>query len=314
MSESPINTIMKCKLTTLAMALLLVGAVFTPSSLEAGTLAGSRPNIVIVMPDDASYGLIQAYGGKDPTPNLDHLYHKSLRFEDFHVSPTCSPTRAAMLTGRHECYAGVTHTINMRERMSLQSRTLVNMLSDAGYATGIFGKWHLGDEEAYRPDKRGFDEVYIHGAGGIGQNYDHSADYPNNDYNNPVLYHNGKSIETTGYCTDLFFDQAIRWMKEQQAKGKPFFCFVPLNVVHRPYIPPLLPDGTYGDKGSIEKNLDDNVGKMTAFLESSGLSENTLYIYMADNGAGSGKKNLRGNKADVYEGAVASGCCDRCLS
>ena len=132
------------------MALLLVGAVFTPSSLEAGTLAGSRPNIIIVMPDDASYGLIQAYGGMNPTPNLDHLYHKSLRFEDFHVSPTCSPTRAAMLTGRHECYAGVTHTINMRERMSLQSRTLANMLSDAGYATGIFGKWHLGDEEAYR--------------------------------------------------------------------------------------------------------------------------------------------------------------------
>lgn len=307
-TKRPINTIVDSKSNPLAIIFMVVAVLITASSIEASQLAGSRPNIVIVMPDDISYGLMQAYGGKDPTPNLDRLYHKSLRFEDFHVSPTCAPTRSAMLTGRHECYAGVTHTINMRERMSLQSRTLVNMLSDAGYATGIFGKWHLGDEEAYRPEKRGFDEVYIHGAGGIGQNYDHSADYPNNDYNNPVLYHNGKSIETTGYCTDLFFDQAIRWMKEQQAKGKPFFCYVPLNVNHRPYIPPLLPDGTYGGKGSVEKNLDDNVGKMTAFLESSGLSENTLYIFMAENGADSGNKNLRGNKADVYEGGTRVPC------
>jgi arylsulfatase len=170
------------------------------------SLKGTKPNIVLIMPDDISYGSIQAYGGTKPSPNIDALYRKGLRFEDFHVSPTCSPTRASLLTGRHECYAGVTHTINMRDRLSLKSRTIADMLRAAGYTTGIFGKWHLGDEEPYRPDRRGFDEVYIHGAGGIGQNYAHSADFPNNDYNNPVLYHNGKAIETKGFCTDLFFD------------------------------------------------------------------------------------------------------------
>ena len=201
-----------------------VGAIsMAPGIMAAQSLKGLKPNIVVIMPDDISYGSIHAYGGTKPSPHIDALYKKGLRFEDFHVSPTCSPARASLLTGRHECYAAVTHTINMRDRLSLKSRTVADMLKAAGYATGIFGKWHLGDEEAYRPDKRGFDEVYIHGAGGIGQNYPHSADFPNNDYNNPVLYHNGKAIETKGFCTDLYFDQAIRWIQHQQKANKPGF-------------------------------------------------------------------------------------------
>jgi arylsulfatase len=210
-----------------------------------------------------------------------------------------------MLTGRHECYAGVTHTIKLRDRMSLKSRTVADMLRDAGYATGIFGKWHLGDAAEYRPDSRGFDEVYIHGGGGIAQNYPHSADFPNNDYNNPVLYHNGKVIETKGYCTDLFFDRAIAWIGEQKDAGKPFFAYVPLNVNHSPHIPPILPDGS---KGSILGNLDDNVGKMMKFLDENDLSEKTLLIYMTDNGAGSGNKKLRGGKASPYEGGTRVPC------
>jgi arylsulfatase len=193
----------------------------------------------------------------------------------------------------------------MRDRLSLQSRTIADMLRDAGYATGIFGKWHLGDAEAYRPDRRGFDEVFIHGAGGIGQNYAHSADFPNNDYNNPVLYHNGKVTETSGYCTDLFFDQAIRWIAEQKEKGIPFFAYVTPNVNHGPHIPPILPDGT---KGDIMANLDDNVGKMMDFLDQSGLSKHTLLIYMTDNGAGSGNKKLRGGKGSPYEGGLRVPC------
>ncbi len=276
----------------------------TPT-MATSPLKGLKPNIVLIMPDDISYGSIQAYGGQKPSPNIDALYKKGLRFEDFHVSPTCSPARAALLTGRHECYAGVTHTINMRDRLSLKSRTVADMLKAAGYTTGIFGKWHLGDEEAYRPDQRGFDEVYIHGAGGIGQNYPHSADFPNNDYNNPVLYHNGKVIETKGFCTDLFFDQAIRWIGKQQEAKRPFFCYIPPNVNHGPHIPPILPDGTKGDSMI---NLDDNVGKMTNFLDSAGLSENTLLIYMTDNGANSGNKQLRGGKGSPYEGGTRVPC------
>jgi len=271
------------------------------------SLKGTRPNIVLIMPDDISYGAISAYGGT-ASPHVDQLYHLGFRFEDFHVSPTCSPTRAAMLTGRHECYGGVTHTINMRDRLNPELRTIADMLKDAGYATGIFGKWHLGDSEAFRPDQRGFDEVYIHGAGGIGQNYPHSADYPNNDYNNPTLYHNGKSIKTKGYCTDLFFDRGIEWIKEQQKAENPFFCYLPLNVNHGPFIPPLLPDGSHAPKSEIMKNLDDNVGKMTAFLESSGLLENTLYIYVMDNGAKSGDKKLKGSKGSAYEGGTRVPC------
>jgi len=267
-------------------------------------LKGSTPNIVLIMPDDISFGAIGAYGGKK-SPHVDALYKKGLRFEDFHVSPTCSPTRAALLTGRHECYAGVTHTIVMRDRLSLKSRTIADMLKASGYATGIFGKWHLGDGQAYRPDKRGFDEVYIHGAGGIGQNYSHSADFPNNDYNNPVLYHNGKVIETKGYCTDLFFDQAVRWIRTQKEGGKPFFAYITPNVNHGPHIPPILPDGSTGD---IMANLDDNVGKMMTFLDTSGLSDKTLLIYMTDNGSGSGSKRLRGGKGSAYEGGTRVPC------
>ncbi len=270
----------------------------------AEALKASRPNIVLIMPDDISYGAISAYGGRK-SPHVDALYAKGVRFEDFHVSPTCSPSRASLLTGRHECYAGVTHTIVLRDRLSLTSRTIADMLKGAGYDTGIFGKWHLGDGEAYRPDRRGFDEVYIHGAGGIAQNYAHSADFPNNDYNNPVLYHNGKVVETRGYCTDLFFDQAIRWIGSRKDASKPFFAYITLNVAHNPQIPPILPDGT---KGDILANLDDNVGKMMAYLDKSGLAANTLLIYMTDNGANSGGKRLRGGKGSMYEGGTRVPC------
>lgn len=288
------------------VAIIATMATTTPAAPEPGSsLKGTRPNIVLIMPDDLSYGSIKRYGGKSH-PNIDKLFEMGMRFEDFHVSPTCAPTRAALLTGRHECYAGVTHTILMRDRMSLKSRTFTEMLQENGYSTGIFGKWHLGDDEAYRPDKRGFDEVYIHGAGGIAQNYSHSADFPNNDYNNPVLYHNGKAIKTKGYCTDLFFDRAIDWMKEQQKNDKRFFCYVALNVNHGPHIPPILPDGS---KGDIMGNLDDNVGKMTEFLTTAGLLEDTLYIYMTDNGmSDSGKKKLKGGKTSAYEGGTRVPC------
>lgn len=290
------------KIATLGFAVCLL-AIFQ-SPLHALSLKGSKPNIVLIMPDDISYGAIQAYGGEKPSPNLDKLFHQSLRFENFQVSPTCSPTRAALLTGRHECYAGVTHTIKMRDQLSLKSRTVADILKTSGYTTGIFGKWHLGDSAEYRPDQRGFDEVYIHGGGGISQNYPHSADFPNNDYNNPVLYHNGKAVETKGYCTDLFFDQAIRWIGEEKGK-KPFFCYIPTNVNHSPFIPPILPDGSQGDAMT---NLDDNIGKMMTYLETSGLSENTLLIYMTDNGGSSGNKQLRGGKNTVLEGGTRVPC------
>ena len=132
----------------------------------------AKPNIIIVMPDDLAYGDYGCLGNPVlQTPSVDAFKKESLLFTNFHVSPTCSPTRAALMSGRHEFKNGVTHTILERERMSLDTFTLPQMLKTAGYTTGIFGKWHLGDEEAYRPESRGFDEVYIHGGGGIGQTF-----------------------------------------------------------------------------------------------------------------------------------------------
>jgi arylsulfatase A-like enzyme len=141
------------------------------------------------------------------------------------VSPTCAPTRAALLTGRHEFKNGVTHTILERERLTLEATTLAQVLKSAGYTTGIFGKWHLGDEPAYRPNQRGFDEVFIHGGWGIGQTYPGSCgDAPGNTYFDPAVLHNGVFEKTHGYCTDVFFGQALEWIRG--AKGRqPFFAY-----------------------------------------------------------------------------------------
>ncbi|MHC4332279.1 MAG: sulfatase-like hydrolase/transferase [Planctomycetota bacterium] len=141
-----------------------------------------RPNVVLVMTDDQGYGELGCHGNPIlKTPNLDKLYAESTRFTAFYVSPTCAPTRASLMTGRHEFRSGVTHTLLERERLSLDAVTIAQVLSKAGYKTGIFGKWHLGDEEPYQPHNRGFDEVFIHGAGGIGQSYKCSCgDVPGN--------------------------------------------------------------------------------------------------------------------------------------
>src|SRR5687768_2175554 len=162
--------------------------------------AAQRPNIVLVMTDDQGYGDLGCTGNPIVrTPNLDRFYRESFRFTDFHVSPTCAPTRSALLTGRHEFKNGITHTIFERERLTRDAATLPELLKSAGYTTGIFGKWHLGDEAEYRPERRGFDEVFIHGGGGIGQTYPGSCgDAPGNTYFNPAILHNGKFEKTQG--------------------------------------------------------------------------------------------------------------------
>src|SRR5437899_373254 len=200
--------------TRTLLGVLVVSLTGTGPSRAAEMILPTRPNIVLVMTDDQGYGELACHGNPIiQTPNLDRLHKESLRFTDFHVSPTCSPTRSSLMTGRHEFRSGVTHTINERERLSPQAFTLAQLLKLAGYTTGIFGKWHLGDEDAYQPGRRGFDEVFIHGAGGIGQTYAGSCgDAPGNTYFNPALRHNGRFEKTTGYCTDLFFAQAVKWM------------------------------------------------------------------------------------------------------
>src|SRR5581483_4382455 len=232
---------MPCARTRIAFLVAIVAFLAAPASVWAGKLAGTRPNIILILTDDQGYGDLSCHGNPVlKTPNIDKLYARSVRFTDFQVSPTCAPTRASIMTGRHEFRSGVTHTINERERLSLEAFTLAQLLKSAGYTTGIFGKWHLGDEAAYQPNRRGFDEVFIHGAGGIGQTYPGSCgDAPNNSYFNPVIMHNGKFEKTKGYCTDVFFDQALRWIDAKRKDKTPFYVHISPNCPHAPLdVPP----------------------------------------------------------------------------
>jgi arylsulfatase len=219
------------------LALLPVWGTLNVDSARADT---ATPNIILVMPDDVGVGDYACLGNPIiHTPTVDQFKKEGLTFTQFHVSPTCAPCRASLMSGRHEFKNGVTHTIFERERMTLKTFTLAEMLKSVGYTTGIFGKWHLGDEEAYRPENRGFDEVYIHGGGGIGQTYPGSCgDAPGNTNIDPALWHNGKFEKTKGYCTDLFFAQAIKWMDARRTARQPFFAYIPLNAAHAPLVAP----------------------------------------------------------------------------
>ena len=283
-----------------------------------------KPNIILVMPDDLGYGDYSCLGAPVmKTPAVDSFWKQSVRFTDFHVSPTCSPTRSALMSGRHEFKNGVTHTIFERERMSLKTITLAQMLKSAGYTTGIFGKWHLGDEKPYQPDQRGFDEVYIHGGGGIGQTYPGSCgDAPGNMYENPTLLHNGVFEKTQGYCTDLFFSQAIKWMDAKRKTGVPFFAYIPLNVAHEPLQCPeadyqhyvgKVPEKVARFYGMIE-TADRNFGRLLDQLKEWGIEDNTLVIFIGTDNGGYApacqifNAGMRGSKATPYQGGTRAPC------
>lgn len=281
-------------------------------------LAGARPNILFILTDDQGYGDLSAHGNPVlKTPHLDRLRQESVRFTDFVVSPTCAPTRSAIMTGRHEFRNGVTHTILERERLDPKAVTVAQVLQKAGYTTGIFGKWHLGDEPDYRPNRRGFDEQFIHGGGGIGQSYPGSCgDAPGNGYFNPAILHNDKFVKTEGYCTDVFFNQADRWI-HSLPKDKPFYCQIATNAPHGPYLARpedkalytgKVPDDDTASFFGMIHNIDQNVGKILAHLESSGLAQNTLVIFMNDNGGTAGTKvfnaGMHGSKGSPWLGGT----------
>lgn len=286
---------------------------------EVAPLAGSRPNIVFVLTDDQGYGDISAHGNPVlQTPNMDRVRAEGVRFTDFHVSPTCAPTRSALLTGRHEFKNGVTHTILERERLTLDATTLAEVLKNTGYTTGIFGKWHLGDEADHQPGKRGFDEVFIHGGGGIGQTYPGSCgDAPGNTYFDPAILHNGKFEKTKGYCTDVFFAQAMKWIETRKDRGKPFYVHLATNAPHAPLQVRPEDEARYTGKVSdaatakyfgMVANIDDNLGRLLARLDELGLTQNTLVVFMNDNGGTGGVKvfnaGMRAQKGTPWLGGT----------
>ncbi|WP_430931212.1 arylsulfatase [Saccharicrinis sp. 156] len=296
------------KLKIYFIALLLV-AIFVKT--DAQSLKGTRPNIIFVITDDQGMGDLSCMGNQVlKTPFIDNFYKNSTRFTDFQVSPTCAPTRSALMSGRVPFKNGVTHTIFQRERMAPDVFTLPQALQTAGYKTGLFGKWHLGDEEEYLPTNRGFNEVLMHGAGGIGQTK--YGDFPANEINpyfDNVLLHNDTIVQTKGFCTDVFFNSALAWIKGQHEAQNPYFAYVSLNAPHGPFIAPdkykkrFLDMGydktTAGRYGMIE-NIDDNFGMMMQKLEDWNALDNTLVIFMTDNGATHLKGTLNGENVTHF--------------
>jgi arylsulfatase A-like enzyme len=312
---------MKQSLLLFLVTLLLC----TPTAFAQNedSLAGSRPNIILVMTDDQGMGDLSCLGNPIlRTPHLDELYTQSTRLTDFHVSPTCAPTRSAIMSGRHEFRNGVTHTIKERERMALSSTTFPALLHASGYETGIFGKWHLGDEDEYQPYNRGFSEVFIHGAGGIGQSYEGScADFPPNQasegkYFDNVILHNDTLVQTEGFCTDVFFQAALGWMKTQLESDTPFFAYITPNAPHGPMIAPeeykrrWLDDGwdenTAGRYGMIE-NIDDNMGRLMQKLDEWDVWDDTLVIFMTDNGQAGRSGRQNGEPRQMFTAGFKSG-------
>ena len=188
------------------------------------------PNVVLVVTDDQGYGDLGCHGNPIlRTPNLDALYRRSVRLTDFHVGPTCAPTRASLMTGRYCNRTGVWHTIMGRSLLRRDEVTMADVFAAGGYRTGIFGKWHLGDNYPYRPQDRGFHEVLIHGGGGVGQ----TPDAWGNDYFDDTYLHNGTPEKFSGYCTDVWFDGAMRFIEDN--RDRPFFAYLATNAPHSPY-------------------------------------------------------------------------------
>lgn len=272
------------------------------------------PNVLLIMTDDQGFGDLGYHGNPViRTPNLDRLAAESVRLTDFHVDPTCSPTRAALLTGRYSCRTGVWHTIMGRSLLRRDEVVIAQLFKEAGYRTAIFGKWHLGDSFPYRPWDRGFDECLIHLGGGIGQ----APDYWGNTYFSPMLCHNGRWEKHEGYCTDIFFRHAIGYIREH--REEPFFVYLPTNAPHAPlqvpdpYAEPYrkagLPDNLARFYGMIT-NIDDNVGQLLRTLDELDLAKNTIVIFLTDNGSAGGGFNagMRGKKGSMYEGGHRVPC------
>lgn len=302
------------------VVLILAFACSNPNISSQNQLT-EKTNVIIVITDDQGYGDLSCHGHPIlKTPNLDSLYYKSTRFLDFHVSPTCAPTRAALLTGHDANRTGVWHTIGGRSLLLEGETTLADVLAKNGYSTGIFGKWHLGDNFPFRPQDRGFQEVLVHGGGGVGQ----QPDYWNNNYFDDTYFHNGEPEAYQGYCTDIWFDEAINFMEQNRQKGQAFFSYIATNAPHGPFYVSEKYQAPYLNQDQIPNpafagmitNVDENIGKLLNYLEDKKIADNTLLIFMTDNGTAAGSRfdkktglvtrgynaGMRNGKGSMYEG------------
>lgn len=292
----------------------LRAAGFAASAQKAIPQQRRRPNVLIVLTDDQGYGDLSCHGNPVlKTPAMDKLHAESVRLVDFHSAPMCTPTRGQLMSGLDALRNKATSVTAGRGMLRRDVPTMADVFVQNGYRTGIFGKWHLGDNYPYRPMERGFQTAKYH----LGWGFSATPEF-DNDYFNGRYHDQGVVKNFPGYCTDFWFAEAMNWMKDRNAKNEPFFCYLPTNVPHTPawvaerysdlYNRSGLPKEFYG----MIANLDENLGKLDVFLKESGLRENTLVIFMSDNGATGGfsvfNAGMRGRKAQLYEGGHRVPC------
>ncbi len=307
------------------MIVLLIA--FCPAAGEAASGDPPRPNIVLIMTDDQGCGDLSIAGNTVlTTPAIDRLARQGASFDRFYVSPVCAPTRACLMTGRYNYRTRAIDTWVGRAMMEPEEVTIAELFRDAGYRTGIFGKWHLGDCYPIRPNDQGFQEALVHRGGGLAQ----PSEPLENErrYTDPVLFHNGKKVHTRGYCTDVYFEAALKFLRQAHAGKKPFFAYIPTNAPHAPFHD--IPQASYEkyrnrDLSSVLgtrtqsadrvarifamiDNIDHNVGRLLAGLDELGIAKNTMVVYLHDNGPNTARYvgAMRGMKSQVYEGGIRS--------
>ncbi len=270
-----------------------------------------RPNVILILTDDQGYGDLGCHGNdKLRTPSLDRLYRESLRFTNFYTCALCSPTRASLLTGRYNYRTGVVDTWVGQALMRTEEVTIAEFLKAAGYRTGIFGKWHLGDNFPLRSNDQGFEESLVHNDGLIGS----ISDPADNHYDDPILQHNGRAEMVKGYCTDIFFNAALDFIAAD--RSRPFFVYLATNVPHyplevaddyaRPYREMGFDEKTSRTYGMIA-NLDENIGRLLDRLEEWAIEDDTVIVFMSDNGPQHGDRynaGLRDIKGSMYDGGI----------
>lgn len=278
--------------------------------------AQNKPNILIMLTDDQGYGDVGIHGNPYlKTSSIESLAERGIEMTHFFSYPNCSASRAGLLTGRYPYRTGVTGVTQVDHLMNTSEVTIAEILNDNGYRTGVFGKWHLGDNCPMRPTDQGFQEALVHKGGGIGQ----AAGPPGNSYFDPILEHNNSSKKFKGYCDDIFTDAALDFISGKS--NKPFFAYLATNLPHFPLEVPDERADPYREIGLHEDNartygmidnIDSNVGRMLDRLKDLGIEDNTIVIFLSDNGPrqrrtkndvypGRWVSNLRGTKTSVYE-------------
>lgn len=307
--QNRINREINANMKSLVLVIAIL-TVFSCSSKTSKISKFEKPNVIIILTDDQGYGDLSCHGNPYiKTPNMDLLHSESVRFTDFHVDPTCAPTRSALLTGKYSHHVGVWHTVCGGNHLRKGERTMADIFKSSGYRTAMFGKWHLGANYPYRPMDRGFEEWLGNGDGGTGT----TDDWFFNDRVNDYYWHNGDREKHEGFAPDLFFNKAIDFLKEEHEK--PFFLYLATYLPHDPHsVPNTKMTEVYGDKVSKHvayfyagiNRIDQNIGKLREALKASGKADNTVLIFMSDNGGTAGvplyNAGMRGRKGQPYEG------------